>query len=63
MPFSAAESLAMYYQQQFQDLVIAKGMAIGPNKMSCGGIWHKTLLYRYDNQGAYGRTIIFYTVL
>ena len=34
MPFSAAESLAMCYQQQFPDSAIAKSMAIGPNKMS-----------------------------
>ena len=33
MPFSAAKSLAMYYQQQFPDSVIAKSVAIGPNKM------------------------------
>ena len=34
MPFSAAESLAMCYQQQFPDSVIAKSVAVGPNKMS-----------------------------
>ena len=33
MPFSAAESLAICHQQQFLDSVIAKSVAIGPNKM------------------------------
>ena len=27
----------------------------------CGGLWLKILLYRYDNQGAYGRTVVFHT--
>ena len=35
MPFSVAENLVMYYQQQFPDLVIAKSVAVGPNKMPC----------------------------
>ena len=35
MPFSPAESLAMCYQQQFPDSVIAKSGAFGPNKISC----------------------------
>ena len=34
MPFGAAECLAMCYQQQFPDSVIAKSVSIGPNKMS-----------------------------
>ena len=34
MPFSAAESLAMCYQQQFPDSLIGKSAGIGPNKMS-----------------------------
>ena len=34
MSFSAAESLAECYQQQFPDSVAAKRVAIGPNKMS-----------------------------
>ena len=34
MPFSAVESLAVCYQQQFPDSVFAKSVAIGPNKMS-----------------------------
>ena len=34
MPFSAAESLTVYCQQQFPDSVIANSVLIGPNKMS-----------------------------
>ena len=34
MPFSAAESLAMCYQQQFPDSLIAKSVTLGPNKTS-----------------------------
>ena len=34
MPFSAAGSLTMFYQQQFADSVIVKIVAIGPNRMS-----------------------------
>ena len=63
MPFSAAESLAMYYQQQFPDSVIAKSGNWSKQDALCGGLWLKTLIYRYDNQGAYGRTIIFHTAL
>ena len=33
MPFSAAESLAMCYQLQFQDSVTTNSVAIGPDKM------------------------------
>ena len=33
MPFCDAECLALCYQQQFPDSVIAKSVAIGPNKM------------------------------
>ena len=29
----------------------------------CGGLWIKTLLHRYDSQGAYGRTIMFHSAL
>ena len=34
MPFSAAESLAVCYQQQFPDSVIPESVAIGQNEMS-----------------------------
>ena len=34
IPFSAAESLAICYPKQFPGSVIAKRVAIGPNKMS-----------------------------
>ena len=34
MPFTATGSLAMCYQQQFPDSVIANSVTIGPNKMS-----------------------------
>ena len=34
MPINASESFAICYQQQFPDSVIAKSVAIGPNKMS-----------------------------
>ena len=34
VPFRAAESLAMCYQQQFPDSVIAKSVAVGSNTMS-----------------------------
>ena len=29
----------------------------------CGGLWLKILLYRYDNLGTYGRTVVFHTAL
>ena len=34
IPFSCAENLAAYYQQQFPDSSIAKNVFIGPTKMS-----------------------------
>ena len=63
MPLNAAENLAMSYQQQLPDSLIVKSVTIGPNKMFFVVAYSfKTLLYRYDSQGAYGRTIIFHTV-
>ena len=49
MPFSAAESFAMCYQQQFPNSVIAKSVASGPNKMSYVVIYGlRPLIYIYD---------------
>ena len=63
MPFSAAESFAIYYQQQFSDILIAECGNWSKQDILCGGLWLKTLLYRYENVRAYGRTVIFHTAL
>ena len=51
------------FQRKSTSIIATKEWEIYIKDVLYVGLWFKTLHYRYDNEGVYGRAIIFHTVL